>query len=166
MQNLPSPKPGHPRTPQSVYLNYQPKSIQLWIMARPEPMNVSHNGQWSAQNRRTYRILADEALGIDDDIAFLADEAPKNDECATLCGHSMADPRHSLDPYNTKQHIPQSATARERKRTQTNGNERKRTETNGNERKCTRPVASSSAERLAQNVSRNPSSTRDVRELT
>ena len=56
----------------------------------------------------------------------MADGAPKNDECATLCGHSMADPRHSLDPYNTKQHIPQWATARERKRTETNGNVRAR----------------------------------------
>ena len=50
--------------------------------------------------------------------------------------------------------VPQWATA-------AGANERKRTETVG---KCTRPVASSSAERLAQNVSTNPSYTRDVGE--
>ena len=120
-------------------------------MARPESMNIAYSGRWTAQNRRTYRNLADGAA--------------KNDECAILCDHSIADPRHSSDPCNTKQHIPQSAIARERKRTETNENERKRTETNENERKCTRPFGRSSAERLTQNVSTNPSSTRDVREL-
>ena len=82
------------------------------------------------------------------------DSALLNGSVAWLPAALPSKKKHSLDPYNTKQHIPQSATARERKRT----------EANANERRYTRPVGSSSAERLAQNVSTNPSSTRDVRE--
>ena len=100
-------------------------------MARPEPMNVSHNGQWSAQNRRTYRILADEALGIDDCIAFWPMELPKMTSVPHFAAtvwliHGTLWTRTIQN--NTFLNRRPPANANERKRTETNENERKRTE--------------------------------------
>ena len=134
MRNLPSPKPGHPRTPQFVPPNYQPKCIQFWIVARPEP----HIGRWTAQNRRTYRILADGTLEIDECIAFWPMELPKMKNVpyfATTASLIHGTLRTRTIQNNTflngRPPANPNEPGHERKRTETN---EKQTETNGNVR--------------------------------
>ena len=97
--------------------------------------SVSKFGLWRAQNRRTYRILADGTLEIDECIAFWPMELPKLmnvPDFATTAWliHGTLWTRTIQNNTFLNGRPP---------RAQTNGRERKRTETNANVRAQSAP---------------------------